>query len=192
MTDKNRPRPPRRTDRSEAEPRPRPDRPPAWRIEELARRARVPVRTVRYYLSRGLLPAPAFRGPNTTYGAEHLARLEAIQRLQSDYLPLDAIARALEGSSLEELGRLAREGLRELPRPDAAAAARQVLIEIIPSPAPRRRSAPSATPPSRVVRWRLAPGLELLLDEEAPAASRRLAEHLRTSVAPETGKGDAS
>lgn len=64
----------------------------AFKLEELARAADVAPRTIRYYVQRGLLPAPEFRGKDTTYGAEHLRRLRAIKRMQEARLPLEEIA----------------------------------------------------------------------------------------------------
>ena len=63
-------------------------------IKALAELGGVTRRTVRYYVQRGLLPAPAFRGKDTAYGPEHLVRLRAIRRLQEAFFPLDAIAGA--------------------------------------------------------------------------------------------------
>ena len=71
------------------------------KLDELAERAGVSPRTVRYYVQRGLLAAPEFRGPDTVYEAEHLARLKAIRVLQSRHLPLDAIQEALTGRSVD-------------------------------------------------------------------------------------------
>ena len=51
-----------------------------YKLEELARAAGTSPRTVRYYVQRGLLPAPAFRGKDTAYGPEHLVRLRAIRQ----------------------------------------------------------------------------------------------------------------
>jgi DNA-binding transcriptional MerR regulator len=72
-----------------------------FKLDELAAAAGVSGRTVRYYVQRGLLPAPQFRGRDTAYDEEHLLRLQAIRRMQDQYLPLDAIqaelARALAG-----------------------------------------------------------------------------------------------
>ena len=62
-----------------------------WKLAELAAEAGVSPRTVRYYVQRGLLSAPAFKGPDTVYGEEHLLRLKAIRVLQARFLPLDAI-----------------------------------------------------------------------------------------------------
>ena len=75
------------------------------RLDELAKAAGISPRTVRYYVQRGLLPAPAFRGKDTAYGHEHLVRLHAIKRLQEAYFPLDAIAAELEGRTLSEIER---------------------------------------------------------------------------------------
>jgi len=94
------------------------------KLDELATRAGVSVRTVRYYIQRGLLPPAEFRGPDTAYDDRHLHALRAIKRLQEDYLPLDAIASALEGKSESELRRIAERGMstttkvtKEEPKP---------------------------------------------------------------------------
>jgi len=65
-------------------------------LGELAERAGVTPRTIRYYISNGLLPGPASRGPKATYGRGHLDRLRLIKRLQEQYLPLAEIRRAIE------------------------------------------------------------------------------------------------
>ena len=75
-------------------------RPQRLKIDELAERAGVSPRTVRYYVQRGLLPAPEFRGPDTAYGEEHLHRLKAIRVLQERHLPLDAIEATLASRSV--------------------------------------------------------------------------------------------
>ena len=79
----------------------------SYRIDELARAAGMSVRTVRYYVQRGLLPPAAFRGKDTAYDHAHLARLRAIRRLQEAFFPLDAIAAELEGRSLQEIEEIA-------------------------------------------------------------------------------------
>ncbi|SEG42471.1 DNA-binding transcriptional regulator, MerR family [Thermomonospora echinospora] len=65
-------------------------------VDELAARAGVSVRTVRYYAGRGLLPPPRLRGRTGLYGAEHLARLELVRELQSLGLTLAAIEHHLQ------------------------------------------------------------------------------------------------
>jgi DNA-binding transcriptional MerR regulator len=70
---------------------------PTLTVDELAARAGVTVRTVRFYGTRGLLPPPVI-GPRRVgrYGREHLARLELIEELQQQGMTLAAIERYLE------------------------------------------------------------------------------------------------
>jgi len=75
-------------------------------IDELARQIGMTVRNIRAHQSRGLLPAPEVRGRTGYYGADHVARLELIQELQSEGFNLDLIRRLLDnagGSSSEVL-----------------------------------------------------------------------------------------
>lgn len=65
-------------------------------IDELAARAGVTVRTVRFYSSRGLLPPPRLRGRLGLYGGDHLARLDLIRELQTLGFTLSAIEHHLE------------------------------------------------------------------------------------------------
>ncbi|MFF8593803.1 MerR family transcriptional regulator [Streptomyces sp. NPDC015220] len=69
---------------------------PALTIDELAARAGVTVRTVRFYGSRGLLPPPVI-GPRRVgrYGRDHLARLALIEEMQHQGMTLAAIERHL-------------------------------------------------------------------------------------------------
>lgn len=48
-------------------------------LKDLAEASRVPQRTIRYYISRGLLSGPVQRGRHAHYNQEHLLRLQAIQ-----------------------------------------------------------------------------------------------------------------
>lgn len=65
-------------------------------IDELAARAGVTVRTVRFYASRGLLPPPRLRGRLGLYGGDHLARLDLIRELQTLGFTLTAIEHHLQ------------------------------------------------------------------------------------------------
>lgn len=80
-----------------------------WRVEELARRARVSVDTVRFYQKRRLLPAPAKEGRVGWYGPEHLERLTRIRDLQR------------QGLTLALIGRIVRDELDPTDQPLAAA-----------------------------------------------------------------------
>ncbi|WP_222314170.1 MerR family transcriptional regulator [Streptomyces cavourensis] len=70
---------------------------PTLTVDELAARAGVTVRTVRFYSTRGLLPPPVI-GPRRVghYGADHLSRLALIEELQHQGMTLAAIERYLE------------------------------------------------------------------------------------------------
>lgn len=70
--------------------------PPRLTVDELAARAGVTVRTLRFYGAKGLLPPPEL-GPRRVghYGPEHLGRLELIEELQRQGLTLAAIERYL-------------------------------------------------------------------------------------------------
>ncbi|MEU6819901.1 MerR family transcriptional regulator [Streptomyces atriruber] len=70
---------------------------PTLTVDELAARAGVTVRTIRFYSTRGLLPPPVI-GPRRVghYGQEHLSRLALIEELQHQGMTLAAIERYLE------------------------------------------------------------------------------------------------
>ena len=68
---------------------------PAYTIADLARLTGVNVRTIRYYLAQGLLPASGESGPGAHYGDGHLNRLRLTKRLQEQHLPLAEIRRRL-------------------------------------------------------------------------------------------------
>ncbi|MFI9028125.1 MerR family transcriptional regulator [Streptomyces sp. NPDC053560] len=65
-------------------------------VDELAARAGVTVRTIRFYSTRGLLPPPEL-GPRRVgrYGPDHLSRLALIEELQHQGMTLSAIERYL-------------------------------------------------------------------------------------------------
>lgn len=70
-------------------------------VDELASRAGVTVRTVRFYAGRGLLPPPRLRGRTGLYGPDHLARLELVRELQSLGLTLASIEKHLQKIPLD-------------------------------------------------------------------------------------------
>jgi DNA-binding transcriptional MerR regulator len=66
-------------------------------VDQLAARAGVTVRTIRFYSTRGLLPPPRI-GPRRVgrYGPDHLSRLALIEELQSQGMTLAAIERYVQ------------------------------------------------------------------------------------------------
>ena len=86
-------------------------------IGELAQRAGVTRRTIRYYVEIGLLQPPAGAGKAAVYGADHLERLELIKELQAYRLSLEEIRDRLAGRT---------------PGPETAPAAYDALAAIEP------------------------------------------------------------
>jgi len=74
-------------------------------IDQLGQRIGMTVRNIRAHQSRGLLPPPEVRGRTGYYGPDHVARLELIQELQAEGMPLELIKRLLDrsGGSSKEL-----------------------------------------------------------------------------------------
>lgn len=74
-----------------------------WSIGELAERAGVTVKTVRFYADRGLLPqAQRSGGGHRRFPAEALDRLHLIRSLRSLDLPVPDVGRALDGEDAFE------------------------------------------------------------------------------------------
>jgi DNA-binding transcriptional MerR regulator len=80
--------------------RPMPDSgeagPPEFTVDQLARWAQLPVRTIREYQTMRLLPPPRRRGRVGLYGQTHAQRLALINRLQRRGYSLAAIKDLLE------------------------------------------------------------------------------------------------
>jgi DNA-binding transcriptional MerR regulator len=84
-------------------------------LPELADRAGVSIRTVRYYIQQGLLQEPEARGPGAHYTEEHLDRLLLIKRLQKEHLPLSEIRKAIQSGAAEAaIPRSARDYVRSV------------------------------------------------------------------------------
>jgi DNA-binding transcriptional MerR regulator len=60
-------------------------------------------RTIRFYITEGLLPAARGRGVGATYGPSHLLRLKAIGLLKKDNTPLEQIRQRLQDMRDTEL-----------------------------------------------------------------------------------------
>ncbi len=68
-----------------------------WRIDDLAQRSGVPSRTIRFYNTQGLLPAPLMRGRVAYYEQEHAVVLRIIRELkEQQHLPLEVIKDLLD------------------------------------------------------------------------------------------------
>lgn len=89
-------------------PTPLPSTPPSPRysLPDLERETKTSGRTIRYYISQGLLP-PAFgRGPTATYDLGHLLRLRLIASLKEERLGLQEIRDRLNGLTDDDIAAL--------------------------------------------------------------------------------------
>lgn len=156
-----------------------PDR--TWSIGELAERAGVTIKTVRFYSDRGLLPeAGRSAGGHRRYGPEALDRLRLIRSLRTLDLPVPAVGRILdEEDTLEDA--IAGQ-LRELGSRMAALRWREAALYLLRDCAPEERvdrlrligamtTPPSTAPLARFWRrWlppRLPPRLVATIVEQA-------------------------
>ena len=90
-------------------------------IGELAEKAGVTQRTIRYYTAEGLLPAPDTRGRYALYNADHLNRLQLIARLKDAYLPLGEIKARMDRLDAEQVEQLLAKYVAP-PGPSSSAA----------------------------------------------------------------------
>ena len=66
-------------------------------LQDLSEQTGVPGRTIRFYITRGLLPAPLKSGRGAAYGQHHLHLLERIKTLQAEGNTLQEVALVLDG-----------------------------------------------------------------------------------------------
>jgi DNA-binding transcriptional MerR regulator len=197
------------------------DTQPRYSLTELADLAGVTPRTVRFYLSQGLLPSPGAVGPGVKYGEDHLDRLRLIRRLQREHLPLAEIRSRMSGLEGSEIAMLADSVLpaaassiapveptdsaldyvRRLLQPTAGTMS---LLKRLPmaaeAPGPPYSSAvvvtpPAPTPPpierSQWERIALAPDIELHVRRPLPRPQSRKVDRL-VSIARELLEEDPS
>ncbi|WP_377270166.1 MerR family transcriptional regulator [Peterkaempfera sp. SMS 1(5)a] len=101
-----------------------------WSIGELAERAGVTVKTVRFYSDRGLLPeAGRSSGGHRRYGAEALDRLRLIRSLRTLDLPVSEVGRILDREEVLE-DAIAGQ-LRELGSRMAALRWREAALQLL-------------------------------------------------------------
>ncbi|MGI8553819.1 MAG: MerR family transcriptional regulator [Dehalococcoidia bacterium] len=173
-------------------------------IEELVERTGVPLRTIRFYISEGLLPGPEGRGRTAFYDEEHLLRLRLIRRLSEQRMPLTEQKEKLPHLTLDQVRALLMAAdrhdveLQEANGETSAPAYISALLQrarAVQQSQPRKsapaiprstqdfRPAPAASPadPERGESWRryeLAPGVELHVQTAAESRHRGLVERL--------------
>jgi DNA-binding transcriptional MerR regulator len=121
---------------------------PEWTVDELARVADLPVRTIREYQTLGIVPPPRRQGRVGLYGPSHRRRLELIGRLRDRGYSLAGIGDLLgswsAGADLGEVLGLEPDQLVHLDEPGAPATFAQ-LGELLPGLVPEHLEALEAT-----------------------------------------------
>lgn len=118
-----------------------------YSLQDLTDATGVTPRTVRYYISQGLLPSPEGAGPGVRYSDGHVARLRLIRQLQRQHLPLAEIRARLAGLDDETIS-----GLAEMPAPaEPTGSAVDYIRTLLGEPAhPAAALAAMAAPPPEV------------------------------------------
>lgn len=170
-----------------------------YAIAELASLAGVTPRTIRYYVSVGLIPPPDQSGRAARYGEDHLRRIRLIRLLQDQHLPLAAIRSRLSalsdqeviealaapdsqpvGSALDYIRSLTTTAPRrvaEPAQPYPAAAATPVPSLSLPAPTPPSAPKPVAAMWERIP---LTPDVELHVRRPLGRTANRRVERLIT------------
>lgn len=78
-------------------------RPDRYTLAELEDLTSMKGRTIRYYITQGLLPPAYGRGPSATYDQDHLLRLQAINQMKDQRQPLKDIKEYLEQLTTDDL-----------------------------------------------------------------------------------------
>lgn len=143
-------------------------------LNELSDKAGVTVRTVRFYIQQGLLPAPEAQGPATRYGQGHLDRLLLIRHLQREHQPLAEIRAQLEGLSDEDVSRVLSTS-RPSKRPSSAVDYVRSVLGALPHAASPRPSTPVKSQWERIS---LAPDVELHVRRPLTREANRRVEKL--------------
>ena len=159
-------------------------------------------RTVRFYLSEGLLDSASERqGTASIFGYLHLLQLLVVKKLQSEHTPLRQIKTFLAGRSVADLEHwLGVAGATASADNDAMSFLEGLLAQP-PRPATPPPNFPRKTttvPPSLITqpgvwrRYELAEGLELHIREDlvppASDAAQRVAENVRALLKAHTTK----
>jgi DNA-binding transcriptional MerR regulator len=158
-----------------------------WSSRQLAQLSGTPLRTIRQYLQRGVLPRSPFKGSATRYQRRQLLALLAIRRLRAtDRLSLAEIRKRLLALSESEVEALATEGLA----PGGLADALGIIVTNSAAPielrsatseglAQTKRASADLPDSPRWARLELALGLELHVRSDVSPRVLALAAHLR-------------
>ncbi|MGH1558962.1 MerR family transcriptional regulator [Caulobacter segnis] len=140
-----------------------------YTARELAALCDVSERTVRYYVAEGLLPPPAARGRGANFDDSHLTRLRLIRAMQQAGNDLEAIGDYLRELEAELAGRSWKVSESAL----AVWSGRTERLEMA------QRFQARWNVPEPVHRYRIAPGVEVLISSVGGPPQSRLQAALK-------------
>jgi DNA-binding transcriptional MerR regulator len=147
-------------------------------IGELEQATGVPRRTVYFYVQQGIVPPPRGAGLAARYSSSHLLRLRAIPLLRERGWRLDRIRSYLSERSDAEVAALLDGAVTCEPAVVASPPA-------LPAPAARCETAEASRPgsgpfpqPHALIRYQLAPGIVLLVDDALTSERQPLLQRL--------------
>jgi len=167
-------------------------------------------RTVRYYLSEGLIQAPEEKqGTASVFGYLNLLQLVAIKKLQADHLPIRKIREVVAGKSEQDLERLlgiadhSADGVAVYGKKGRESEAKRYLESLLTSSRDESfgssliaghssiTSPPAASPRQKQMSTASAPALDSQAEDESPSWQRLEIEpglelHIRSDYAPPT------
>jgi DNA-binding transcriptional MerR regulator len=138
-----------------------------------AARARPSERTIRFYVTRGLVSPPDGRGTAAVYSYRHLLQVLAIKLRQMEGATLEALSKELAGMTGDLIERRVASALgTALPRPERLALLQgpgtgrgRVGRAVLGWLTPVEGAATAGTVCRRIA---VVPGIELLIDEQHP------------------------
>ena len=136
-----------------------------YTISELINLSGVNRRNVHFYVQQGLLPPPQGAGLGARYSDEHLLYLRAIPFLRSRGLRLDQIRERLAGADARSIEALLHE-------PQAPPKVEHPRCGTPNPPNPKAQ---------HLMRYTLAPGVELLVDSANSTANAEVAELIQNA-----------
>ena len=167
---------------------------PEYQIHELAEKAGVSVRTIRFYIDEGVLPVPATRGRYSVYSPEYIDRLALIRVLKDAYLPLKEIRQRMNSLDWDQVkAALAQPPTMEAEQGhlahEASSSASDYIANLLKNqsrgtqPGEIRSSQPAAPQqesgqPEIWERIILAPGVELHIRRNRPSQDRSKTQQL--------------
>jgi DNA-binding transcriptional MerR regulator len=156
----------------------------SYSIQQLAEKAGVSVRTIRFYINEGLLAAPPVKGRYSVYNQEYLDRLEMIRRLKDSFLPLKEIRERVNALTWDEV----KQALAQSePQPGGKQSGGQqesalaYISQLLNTNKPTRQPPVverEADLPESWQRHVLAPGIEIHIRTDAGPADRQLASQV--------------